>query len=263
MSFVSWLFESTPDETADAPLRRDLHVPATERTEHFADVTEEPTPLEEVFVVMEYESAEGELTRRRVTFRSIRMGEQSALLQAICHERKAVRTFRCDRIRAFIDADGEVLPPAMFFREVLAIDIEAALARVKENSRARRLLDHVRPEVTVLVAAALADGELHANEIAVICEYVKRETAALPDFGAADHFNISDLVARLRPMRESLAEHLHQISKREPDRQQRFTKALKRVIAADGIETIAEMEFLQAIDLELLKLHRDVPPRRT
>ncbi len=38
-------------------------------------------------------------------------GPRGMQLQAICHERKAFRCFRVDRIGAFISLDGEILEP--------------------------------------------------------------------------------------------------------------------------------------------------------
>lgn len=65
-----------------------------------------------------YQDAEGEVSRRRVTVHSV----TSTYLKGECHDRKAERTFRIDRIMGdVVNCDtGEILPPRTWARQAKA-----------------------------------------------------------------------------------------------------------------------------------------------
>ena len=55
-------------------------------------------------VGIEYVDAASAFSRRTITVRKVRPGLESHVVVAWCHTRRAVRTFRVDRIKALIDA---------------------------------------------------------------------------------------------------------------------------------------------------------------
>ncbi len=74
---------------------------------------------------IDYLDSRGRASTRRVTLHRFRMTSKGALLlYARCHERRAERSFRVDRIQSVIDLDGEVRDCGPFFSEALDIDLD-------------------------------------------------------------------------------------------------------------------------------------------
>ncbi|QCO07511.1 WYL domain-containing protein [Azospirillum argentinense] len=73
-------------------------------------------------IAIEYIDSKGAASRRRISIRKFSHDGKSMHLQAYCLERRALRCFRVDRIRAVIDLDGEVHDdPVQFFRDELLV----------------------------------------------------------------------------------------------------------------------------------------------
>lgn len=263
-ALTDWLFDKTPSETDDAPeipehLRASGHLPEVD--DGFEAITE-PIDLEEVYTIMDYRDSTGAFTRRRVTFRKISPGPHAPLLQAICHERRAVRCFRCDRIEGFIEDTGEVISCADFFLSIMDIDLTkfqntAGNKVATALSEARRIRDELRPPLSILVALARSDDLFAQEELNVICDWVRD---AAPEVELAAHpgetptiTELRPIIRRLRPTRQSLGYHLSKMGSMgllDPGPQRdRFETALNQVLWADG--KIAEGEKIMLRELGL------------
>lgn len=282
MNFFNWLFGRSPTATDPAPQwpasvsARDPRIilagNVDPEPQDARDASKQkPRPrveLEPVYTMIDYRDAQGIETRRRITMRRIETTAQGANLIAICHERRALRSFRIDRIVDFIETDGEVVEPAFFFREFCAVDIhnlpaEAATKPIIERrprgrprgtdraaiGRAARAILKTRLELLVL--AARADDELHPAEIEEIQRFAEDELRRLDATGALAApvtIEIVDPICksipRMRPLREDIADMVQKLAALSPDEMSRFVSAMSRVIRADGVVALSEELFL-------------------
>lgn len=203
--------------------------------------------LDEVYITIDYRDAANNQTRRRITLIKASKGPKAPMLSAICHERKAYRHFRTDRIICFIDQDGEIFEPTSFFRETLLINL-ASLAPDKNNTqkgmthadpaleRARELRDKLRAPLSLLVLAAKADDEFHEEELEVICSYIEDELWDLGTDVTIEELNqLTALVRIMRPTERTIEKHFATVDMMSSGRRARFNKALTDLIAADGV----------------------------
>lgn len=210
--------------------------------------------LDELYCLIDYVDAQGMQTRRRITLLKVARGPHAPLLTAICHERRALRTFRCDRIECFIDDDGVVTTCPDFFRDTLRIDLEdlaSASTSVGAGDIAREIRAHLRPFLSVLVTAARCDGNFHDEELDAICQYAERElfngslgwkfrnqvTVEVLD-------ELTPIIRKMRPHREYLPQCLERIADLPEDDYKRFVRALEHVIVADGVVVADELELI-------------------
>ncbi|AVO36614.2 hypothetical protein [Pukyongiella litopenaei] len=278
MKIVAWLAERAPDDHTPAPpvpvttARPPRALPSPDTPD--SDDLEHPNEhgvidLEPIYTVIDYTDATGTQTRRRITMIRVGRGPKAPLLTATCHERRASRTFRCDRIECFIDEDGVVTPCHEFFRQVLLVDLDdltpakpptaASTESTADRHQvtAREIRDQLRPALSILVTAARCDEDFHPEELDVICQYAETE---LVRGGRAPIYHgdvtidtldeLLQLIRRMRPARSSLPGYLEQVLKFAPDRYARFVRALSAVIAADG-RLADEEEDLMADVLDL------------
>lgn len=268
----------SPEDDADT--RRVVEIRATITC---GDGQDEPDAsfedeLDDVFTMIEYVDANLVTTRRRITMRKFSTSGAPALV-AFCHERKAIRTFRLDRIRCFIAPDGEIIEPSDFWR---SIDVtpppfkkprsaaELVAERPIENrrqerdnlrefhrpDRSRPQLDvrhHVRHQVRILTALARADGHLHERESLMITDYALDEGERIGiSLTPSEEAAFELYVRRLRPTREKLEESILRLcggadgSKGlDPAARDRFVAALQTVALADGVLDEAEAAFIE------------------
>ncbi|WP_320176652.1 hypothetical protein [Roseovarius pacificus] len=269
MSFLNWIFRRTPDDTDPAPpapkaIEGPPVSPPDDTIPDTQDMLQGPDDygeimLDELYCLIDYCDAKGHETRRRITLLKIKNGPNAPILSAICHERKALRHFRFDRIECFIDDDGVVTPADEFARDTLLVDIGAFNHRAIEDQPANNakaassehkddpfavaqsLRNLLRAPLSILVAAAKVDGQFHAEEHDVICCYAEEEAEELLKNGEVNNVRIEDLdalnriIPKMRPRRGSAEEHLTNVLTMSDERFDRFKRALSRVILADGI----------------------------
>lgn len=215
--------------------------------------------LEEIYSIIEYIDSSGARTRRRIPLRKIQPGPKGPLLSAICHERRALRSFRCDRIQCFIDDDGVVVEPGDFFRDLLCFDPESLAPEADDLAlhRARELRDLIRPGLSTLVIAAMSDEDFHASELDVICRYIEDDLETLAKRKKIEAPTISEidamipLVRKMRPQATSLPSYLRKIVEYDTTRFARFCNALRELILADERISCGEAEFMS--DLAILR----------
>lgn len=277
MKLITWLVGRAPDIDTPPPPPPIIStvpprafpspdIPDADEIEH-PDETG-TIPLEEVYSIIDYVDAKGVATRRRITMRKVARGPIAPVLTAICHERRAIRNFRCDRIECFIDDDGVAETCRDFFRDVLSVDLDElappstdqppAVATADTAGTAfavaREIREHLRPALSVLVTAANCDGEFHPEELDAICQYIERELMSgsrcrkFRDHVTIDVLDqLTDLVRKMRPSRPSLPDHLQRLAGWPDDDYALFVRALEHVIVADGTIAAEEADFLEDI----------------
>jgi len=78
-------------------------------------------------VTLEYVDADGVASRREVSIEAVVTDDKRTYLECWDYIRSGVRSFRLDRVRYFIDNDGEVIQPDVFLRnlDVKRVTIDA------------------------------------------------------------------------------------------------------------------------------------------
>lgn len=213
---------------------------------------------EPLFCMIDYTDAGGTRTRRRITIRQIVSDPENVWVAAYCHERKAARKFRLDRIRHFITQDGEAIDPDTFMRMMCGFAPNVVQTDAAKDATKRSLKsfnDNIRPALTVLVAASRSDDHVHNEEVDAIMLYAERAAQhmvragripAMPDLAVFDA--LPDRINRTRPVRDDVAKAMLRIFDWNEDRFDRFAQALKHVIRADGVITQGESAFLADIE---------------
>lgn len=116
-----------------------------------------------------YRDAAGSITKRDVDVQVFEPSSPQGLFSGFCRTRQDRRTFRFDRVVTAIDrSTGEVLPK-----------LQAHLQSLWEQSPDRTLdvlfSDHL-DQLKVLLYVAKADGQMRANEVAVIGQHLRALT---------------------------------------------------------------------------------------
>lgn len=273
MRFLDWIFSRAPTPKDELPtdlatLPPGLRAPVPEPPDIDssetipADAPEDFEPLENLFCHLEYEDSAGNFTSRPVTFLQLDRRHAIPSIYAICHLRKAPRSFRVDRIRAIITADGEVFEEQAFLTDVMALDIrphDGFKPRPRPRPRqlrSRDLRDILMAPLTVLVACGKSDGRYHPEEVDRIMIWAENEAMHLHDAGLIDNdLTIEDAdalgttIAGMRPQIRTLRRHMEAALLMDPAALARFRHALQQVIEADGILHDAEARFMADFDL--------------
>lgn len=214
--------------------------------------------LEPIFTIMEYTDVKGAESRRRITTLRIRFRSGHHVLLARCHERKAQRTFRLDRIGGFIDSDGEIIPPDQFFHDLLDVDLNRLLSLEHDVAPAprsvasayTRLRREISPALVILSAAARVDHFLHPEEVDRIMQYTEtaamnlRRSGDLDAMPSVEDFDrLGRLILRTRPTQDELGTALTTLARWPDARLAALGRALVAVITADGVIVPSEEEF--------------------
>lgn len=279
MGILSWLRKRTPSEAAiveitfAAPPDFFVSVEPSEDQKneiHEADFDQAAQSVEQVirfdleplFLVIDYRDAGGNYSRRRITTRWIEKRGDVSYVGATCHERRAHRLFRMDRIEGVIDDDGVVEPAVPYFEEVIAGDtgyeVEKTTAKPQRKatntsaSPYTRLRRELKPAMVVLAAAARVDNLLHPEETDRIMLFTEKEAECLAQEGVItelpdlDTFDkLGRLVRRMRPTQNELDEALAVIAHWPQARLQRLIQSISAVIQADRVIVTSEFEFLR------------------
>lgn len=268
MVIFSWLFAQTPSIDSPAPpikptpeaLKIGIEITlgdinseaAPEQIDAPASSGDRRFTLEPYFWMIEYTDANGITTRRRVTMRSIDDRSGTSYLNAICHERNALRTFRLDRISNLISQDGEVEPAAPWFAEVMgSSEIVAMKPRADRATQAATpyttLRREITPALTILTAAARSDDILHPRELDRILRYAEDQAIELRQAGilksmpeGEDFDKLDRTIRRLRPTTDDLTLAIEALGGWSAARKRALALALAETAAADG--TIDEIE---------------------
>lgn len=264
-ALTDWLFDKTPDIADEAPPSRFQDGrPTISDDEEWLEPPEDSYALEEVLTVIDYRDARGNVSRRRITLRKLARGPHAPILSAICHERRAFRQFRCDRIDGFIDFDtGEVQDCPTFFREVMLIDLAGLAPTVRRAasqvetalSRARAIRDELRAPISVLVGIARSDELFQPEELDTICAFAEKfsPTIHVPahpgEISAMGE--LRRLIQSMRPTRSAMQGYMNEVRAACLDAAFRdaFLTAVGDVIMADGRISPGEHALLTELGL--------------
>ena len=228
-----------------------------------------------VFAI-EYEDSKKNATRRRISLGAVKADDKGRVyLQAFCLERRAVRSFRLDRVRSVIDVDGEVHDTPRYFRDILRIDVpeevftasEAPLPRMQSATVAQasgaladtrfsvpgRAQRHAaRNGLRILSALARSDGFMDDAELEVILDYIAHRA----DFDGinmdeADRAALLPYLRRQYPTTDVLSRCLEAVEEESPSQQRLLIRHAIQLIDADGVQDPAEFDLLLRIQKQL------------
>jgi tellurite resistance protein len=216
----------------------DLHVPEEDANEPDCGDALVANALSR-FLAIEYVDAKNQESRRRITVLNVQKKGDDYLVNAMCHERGAMRSFRASRIRLCFDPNtGEVFEDVFGFLERRLLLSEPEIDPTAEATR--RALQKFAPELSILVYLARCDGDYAPSEREAIMDFL--QTAVYPasiDFGMASNHILS-----LEPCSAAVFEALDVIENEPPRRQKLLLDAVRAVVEADGELTPAEFEML-------------------
>jgi len=127
-------------------------------------IIDDTEPVEPVFCTIDYVDAAGNASRRRITTRSVKPAGSRSIIAAICHERKALRHFRVDRISRIVTFDGEIFDATTFVKDVLAVDAGDGIETGRKWPTTSTRTGHVnfrsytKPSVLILTAMPMSDA---------------------------------------------------------------------------------------------------------
>jgi len=209
--------------------------------------------------IIEYVDAKADFSRRRITVWEILEADGGVpWLYARCHERKAMRAFRLDRIRCCIDHSGKAYDNvALFLSELFGTPISPAgdPGGVKEaqSSAWQKVLRAVHHEAVILSALARVDHVLDRRELQAAADYLALE-AEDRDAPVSDRelIRLIDHVSGLRPNRQAIDRALDAISRLDLKAVQRLLSAAITVMDADGQRHALEVELINRVAVELI-----------
>ncbi|MFG1418883.1 WYL domain-containing protein [Xanthobacter sp. V0B-10] len=236
-----------------------IALPADDPHDEIAGHAPDHDPAEGQSFAIDYEDHAGNLSHRRISVWAVQRNVEGVpILLAKCHERQAARAFRVDRIRAVTDFDGTAREPlSRFFFETFGFTWPKDAIILPDTEPADARWDRIRTianrsGVVLLVALALADGDMGAAEADEIRFYCARVCAASGlDLTGAERERLAAYLARLRPTPESVDRALDTLLAGEREATAALLKAGLRVIAADGRLEAAEAELLDSFCVTL------------
>jgi hypothetical protein len=198
--------------------------------------------------IVTYAGSKGAVSIRRITCRKLSRKETTHYLQAYCHEREALRTFRIDRmVEVACGVTGEVFTPgSKFFTPYSVASDGGAAVGFGLNVR---LATDLRAGLNVLAFLARVDGQVVPEEQEVMARYCQ-------SFGlrfCSDSFDYEGTcryACHLAPDAETFYVSLERLLRNgAPQGLAQLTKrAAGDLIDADGIQ--APEEFHYALKLQ-------------
>lgn len=205
--------------------------------------------------LIEYIDSKGRPSSRRITVWSIVAGSGGApCLMAFCHERQAQRQFRIDRIRSFIDLDGEIFEDVQsFVSENFGIAVGVANARADSNKYWNAIIASIRHDAVILTAIIRADGRILAGEVDSVTAYLwKQAERSGQMLNDAEVLALQRYTARLRPTEDAIYRALDAVAKRSPGEITQLLSAAVVAMDADGARHDDEIDLVNTISLDLI-----------
>ena len=258
---------SDPEPVAPGPSRTADARPASAARQPFGASIDDD--IYGLTFTIEYQAADGEVSRRRIMLRTISQRDDGAtFLQALCFERNALRSFRLDRVIRVIDGDGEVFEdPRAFLRDELRVRLPEGASAPAPRATPLRANDPVpspaiRPEeapgtaqrrcardgLRVLVALARSDGQLHPAEVVVVLDYIG-ETCRRFGIGCGDQDReaLGAYLRRQRPGLDVLEGCLDRLDAASAEEKALLLDFADRLIDADGERHEAEHRLVSEV----------------
>ncbi|WP_181180091.1 WYL domain-containing protein [Mesorhizobium sp. B2-1-3A] len=206
--------------------------------------------------MIEYVDSGGRQSSRRISVYGLAMGSAGIpLLTARCHERKATRQFRVDRIRCCIDYSGEIhddVATFLFDNFGMSLSLASRKADAVAEARWRDILNLIRDDAVVLAAMSQSDGTVHSTEVDVATRHLASAVERTDIFLTPAEIDlISAHFQRLRPSGRSIGASLDNIAGLGARHVTRLLRAALAVLDADGKRHSAEVELLNRLCVEL------------
>lgn len=188
-----------------------------------------------------YEDSKGNRSSRRITINGIKEKNGARFIYAFCHERKAMRSFRADRIVEVTDlATGEIHNKKK--------EIGAAISDVDEkiSSPTIKAVREHRDSLNIMAFLSRCDGRQHPAERDVMNEYMMKECF----FDDLDSDFLDHYIRRLYPN-----EFVFHANLQRAQKQKTLKKIMVygvRLIEADGVIHPKEHELVQKIHADLM-----------
>ena len=211
----------------------------------FADDDFEPDleGIAGVGCILTYEDSRGSVSVRRITCRKLSHHKETRYIQAWCHERQSMRTFRLDRINeAACAVTGEVfVPGSVFFDRFEVTEDGGAAAGFGLHVR---LAADLKAGLNVLAFLAKADGRVVPAEHEVMHSFC--QSFALRYAGADFDFDgVCQHAQRLAPDAETFFVSLQRLT--QPSASDGLSNLVRRysgdLIEADGEQHPKEFYF--------------------
>lgn len=197
-------------------------------------------------VIIEYQDSRGSQAQRSITCRSLYIADSKRYVNAFCHHRQALRSFRLDRVLDVFDPlTGESLSPVLIFFDRFAPNriTKCGLSWGLSVTRRAQLINLLN----ALVFVARCDKEFHPAERESLERAITRfwlQFDITADCPADDILRYAD---RLAPDGETFWLALHRI-KEDSVLTQVFRRAARLLIEADGIIRSEETYWVIEID---------------
>lgn len=209
---------------------------------------EEMLDIEPVYGLVsgiEYQDANGEISRRRISFSAI---NAEGWIDAYCFERKAPRRFRIDRIRHFYDLDGAQYSPEEYFGMMQNAD---ARLEITESMRPPVWESHWR-DMLVLTAMARIDGIMEDSETAMILNVLDTVFDAEGlIIGPAEEKALIQRLRRMKPEPDVALRAAKGLSRKPIALRLHLISAAEKVMKADGISSAKEQTFYTELRQQL------------
>lgn len=189
---------------------------------------------------LEYEDSEGGVSARVVRLRRAWLVDGFGRFTAFCEMRSAPRQFAFAGVLELTDLQtGEVHKGADAFFVEFGVRETDAVRRIAMNS--------IRGGMQVLMALAVADGLLVADEIEIVVRYAHRRAEQLgTSLLSADEKMIAKVAARMRPDLETAEQALDAL---RSDREHLVLvlRSLRQLAHADDSLSIEEESIMRAL----------------
>lgn len=186
---------------------------------------------------IEYLDSKKNLSSRRVSIKKVETNDKGIKhLKCYCHERKAFRSFRADRVQSICDiGTGEIIEDKERIQKSLE-HIEFFCSQFSVSDTFRKEY----PAINILCFLAKCDGNVHASEIAVLKKYLNQVDEDLSE----DENNLIESLAKYYYPDKHL--YIKSLKKLEKHTAKLNTIAImaKELIEADGVTHDKEKEFL-------------------
>lgn len=215
---------------------------------HFNEVSPDLEGIAGVGCILTYVDCKGSISLRRVTCRKLSEHDGVLYLQAFCHERGALRTFRVDRITELAcGSTGEVFAPASVFFEPFSVTHDGGAAA--GFGLHVRLAADLRAGLNVLAFLAKVDGKVVPEEREVLRRYCQSFGLRYADH-TFDFDGVCSYATKLAPDAETFYVSIERLTRpHAPAGLVGLTRhAAGQLIDADGIQH--EKEFYYGLRLQ-------------
>ncbi len=205
-----------------------------------------------------YEDAHGSVSERKVRVVAVTKKNDDHYMQAFCEMRKAVRSFRLDRILEAVDlSTGELIElPQEFFASVVGLvrpEYEQTDQTI-DDGLAGKLIDTFGDELRILCPVAHADGHFRKPERELILKYA--ETRSQEQEMQLNSKSLATLGCWLRTQDsqpEQIMECIRKAAKWQPRLIDSIWVTANAVASADKKWTENEITVVDLIKVELVK----------